>query len=96
MALIEIAHPEHRDALLAGAVESDLLPRSQTLRNHRAYPIEEVREATLRDGRKVTVRPTRTGDAAALQGLFFHLRTRWRSTSAGSATSRRWHSSPSW
>lgn len=74
MALIEIAHPEHRDALLAGAIESGLLPRSQTLRNHRAYPIEEIREATLRDGRKVTVRPTRTGDAAALQGLFFHLR----------------------
>ena len=74
VALIEIAHPEHRDALLAGAIESSLLPRSQTLRSHRAYPVEEVREAELRDGRKVTIRPTRAGDAATLQGLFFHLR----------------------
>jgi acyl-CoA hydrolase/RimJ/RimL family protein N-acetyltransferase len=74
VALIEIAHPEHRDALLAGAIESGLLPGRQTLRSHRAYPVEEVREAKLRDGRMVTVRPTRTGDAAALQDLFFRLR----------------------
>jgi acyl-CoA hydrolase/RimJ/RimL family protein N-acetyltransferase len=74
VALIEIAHPEHRDALLAAAIESGLLPRSQTLRSRRAYPVEEVRDAVLRDGRRVTVRPTRTGDAGALQDLFFRLR----------------------
>jgi acyl-CoA hydrolase/RimJ/RimL family protein N-acetyltransferase len=74
VALIEIAHPEHREALLTAATESGLLPRSQTLRSRRAYPIEEVRDAVLRDGRKVTVRPTRTGDAAAVQDLFFRLR----------------------
>jgi acyl-CoA hydrolase/RimJ/RimL family protein N-acetyltransferase len=74
VALIEIAHPEHREALLAAAIESGLLPRSQTQRSRRAYPVEEIREAKLRDGRRVTVRPTRTGDAAALQDLFFRLR----------------------
>ena len=74
VALIEIAHPERREALLTAAVESGLLPRSQTLRSRRAYPVEELRDAELRDGRKVTVRPTRTGDAAALQDLFFRLR----------------------
>ena len=74
VALIEIAHPEHREALLAAAIEGGLLPRSQTQRSRRAYPVEEVRDAKLRDGRRVTVRPTRTGDVAALQDLFFRLR----------------------
>jgi acyl-CoA hydrolase/RimJ/RimL family protein N-acetyltransferase len=74
VALIEIAHPEHREALLTAAIEAGLLPRSQTLRSRRAYPVEEVGDVKLRDGRVVTVRPTRTGDAAALQGLFFRLR----------------------
>lgn len=31
-------------------------------------------EAELRDGRRVTIRPTRADDAAGLQALFFHLR----------------------
>lgn len=74
LALIEIAHPDHREGLLAAAVESGLLPRGQTLLSRLAYPVEEVRDATLRDGRRVTVRPTRGGDAAALQALFYHLR----------------------
>jgi acyl-CoA hydrolase/RimJ/RimL family protein N-acetyltransferase len=74
VALIEIAHPEYRDALLADAVERGLVPRSQALGSRRAYPVEEVREAELRDGRRVTIRPTRTDDAAALQDLFFRLR----------------------
>ena len=74
LALIEIAHPEHREALLTDAIEAGLLPRSQTLRSRRAYPVEEVRDAELRDGRRVTVRPTRTSDAGALQDLFFRLR----------------------
>ena len=74
VALIEIAHPEHREGLLAGAIAAGLLPSGQTLLSRRAYPVEEVREATLRDGRRVTVRPTRAGDAAALQALFYHLR----------------------
>src|SRR5262245_57823874 len=74
IALIEIAHPDHREGLLAGAIAAGLLPSGQTLLSRRAYPVEEVRDATLRDGRQVTVRPTRAGDAAALQALFFHLR----------------------
>jgi acyl-CoA hydrolase/RimJ/RimL family protein N-acetyltransferase len=73
-ALIEIAHPEHREGLLAAAVEIGLVPRGQTLRSRSAYPIEEVRDATLRDGRRITVRPTRTSDTPALHDLFFRLR----------------------
>jgi acyl-CoA hydrolase len=74
LALIEIAHPDHREKLLAAAVEGGLLPAGQELRSRTAYPVEEVRDATLRDGRRVTVRPTRAGDAPALHDLFFHLR----------------------
>jgi acyl-CoA hydrolase/GNAT superfamily N-acetyltransferase len=74
LALIEIAHPDHREQLLAAAVAGGLLPAGQTLRSRTAYPVEEVRDATLRDGRRVTVRPTRADDAPALQDLFFHLR----------------------
>src|SRR5262249_45287904 len=71
---VQTATPEPGDGRRTGPSESSLIPRSQTLRSHRAYPVEEVREAELRDGRKVTIRPTRTGDAAPLQDLFFHLR----------------------
>ena len=53
VALIEIAHPAHREVLLASAIERGLLPRGQTVRSRRAYPVEEVREVALRDGRKV-------------------------------------------
>lgn len=74
LALIEIAHPDFRKELLAAAVERGLLPAGQELRSRRAYPVEEVRDATLRDGRRVTVRPTRAGDAPALHDLFFQLR----------------------
>ena len=74
IALIEIAHPEHRERLLAAAVEAGLVPHGQAQRSRIAYLDEEVRDATLRDRRRITVRPTRTGDAPALQDLFFRLR----------------------
>jgi acyl-CoA hydrolase/RimJ/RimL family protein N-acetyltransferase len=74
VALVEIAHPAHREQLLAAAIETGLLPKSQQQRSRRAYPVEEVRDAGLRDGRRVTVRPTRTDDAPALQEFFFRLR----------------------
>jgi len=74
VALIEIAHPTHRQRLLAAAIEAGLLRSNQQQRSRRAYPVEEVRVAELRDGRRVIVRPTRTSDAPALQDLFFRLR----------------------
>jgi acyl-CoA hydrolase/RimJ/RimL family protein N-acetyltransferase len=74
VALIEIAHPDHREALLEQAAEFGLLPAGQRLRSRRAYPVEEEREVELRDGRHVLVRPTRTPDAPNLQALFYRLR----------------------
>jgi acyl-CoA hydrolase/GNAT superfamily N-acetyltransferase len=74
IALIEIAHPDHRKRLMAEAVELGLVPPSFRLRSRVSYPSEEERQVTLRDGSAVLVRPTRVADAALLQDLFFRLR----------------------
>jgi RimJ/RimL family protein N-acetyltransferase len=74
VALIEIAHPAHRDELLAAAVEIGVLPPTQKLRSRVAYPVAEERTETLRDGRALLVRPTRTTDARLLQDLFYRMR----------------------
>jgi acyl-CoA hydrolase/RimJ/RimL family protein N-acetyltransferase len=73
VALIEIAHPDDRAALLQAAIERGLVHAGQQLRSRTAYPVGEEREVTLRDGRAVRVRPTRTTDAGALQELFYRL-----------------------
>jgi len=72
-ALIEIAHPDHRDALLQQAKEFGLLPPDQAMRSRSAYPVDEERTVTLRDGTEVLLRPTRTTDDRLLQDLFYRL-----------------------
>ena len=71
--LIEIAHPDDRAELRAAAVAAGIMSPRQQLRKRAAYPVAEEREATLRDGRHVRVRPTRTGDFRALQQLFYRM-----------------------
>jgi acyl-CoA hydrolase/GNAT superfamily N-acetyltransferase len=73
IALIEIAHPDFRSELLQAAIERGLVRRKQKLRSRVAYPVEEVHELQLRDGREVLVRPTRTTDVGAMQELFYRL-----------------------
>jgi acyl-CoA hydrolase/RimJ/RimL family protein N-acetyltransferase len=73
VALIEIAHPDERERLLAGAVERGLVGPRQELHSRVAYPVDQVRDVRLRDGREVTVRPTRTTDDHAMQDLFYRL-----------------------
>jgi RimJ/RimL family protein N-acetyltransferase len=73
VALIEIAHPDIRKELLDAAMERGLVGRKQQLRSRTAYPVAEVRDVRLRDGREVRVRPTRTSDARAMQDLFYRL-----------------------
>ena len=73
VALIEIAHPDARSELLDAAISSGLVRHKQRLRSRTAYPVAEVREARLRDGRKMQVRPTRTSDTGAMQELFHRL-----------------------
>jgi RimJ/RimL family protein N-acetyltransferase len=73
VALIEIAHPDFRDELLDAARASGLVGRRQELRSRTAYPVDQVREARLRNGRAVVIRPTRTSDTGAMQELFYRL-----------------------
>ena len=73
VALIEIAHPDARDSLLGAAIERGLVGAKQQLRSRSAYPVAEVRDVRLRDGRQVCVRPTRTSDSGAMQELFHRL-----------------------
>jgi acyl-CoA hydrolase/RimJ/RimL family protein N-acetyltransferase len=73
VALIEIAHPDFRKELLDAAIESGLLDAKQELRSRTAYPVAEVRDVRLRDGREVCIRPTRTSDTGAMQELFYRL-----------------------
>jgi acyl-CoA hydrolase/RimJ/RimL family protein N-acetyltransferase len=73
VALIEIAHPKDREALLEAAIERGLVPRTQLLRSRGAYPVGEERDLELRDGREIRIRPTRTTDERPMQELFFRL-----------------------
>lgn len=73
LALIEIAHPDHRASLLSAAAESGLLSAGQQLQSRIAYPVEEVGSSQLRDGRRVTVRPARADDAQGIHDLFFRM-----------------------
>jgi acyl-CoA hydrolase/RimJ/RimL family protein N-acetyltransferase len=73
VALIEIAHPDHRTELLQAAIERRLVSRKQQLHSRTAYPVDEARSLELRDGRSVFVRPTRTSDTRAMQALFHRL-----------------------
>lgn len=73
VALIEIAHPGARQALLGAAIDRGLVGPKQQLRSRSAYPVAEVRDVRLRDGRQVCVRPTRTSDSGAMQELFHRL-----------------------
>jgi RimJ/RimL family protein N-acetyltransferase len=73
VALIDIAHPDDRGELLDAAKASGLVGRKQRLHSRVAYPVLNVHEERLRDGREVQVRPTRTSDTGAMQELFYRL-----------------------
>jgi acyl-CoA hydrolase/RimJ/RimL family protein N-acetyltransferase len=73
LALIEIAHPDHRDDLLAQAKERGLVPADQKVRSRSAYPVDEERTIVLADGTAVLLRPTRATDDRLLQALFYRL-----------------------
>jgi acyl-CoA hydrolase/GNAT superfamily N-acetyltransferase len=73
VALIEIAHPDFRRELLDAAIERGLVGPRQQLRSRSAYPLGEVRDVRLRDGREVVLRPTRTSDTGAMHELFYRL-----------------------
>jgi acyl-CoA hydrolase/RimJ/RimL family protein N-acetyltransferase len=73
VALIEVAHPRHRDALLEAAKRLGYVQREQYLASQGAYPVQEERAVELKNGAEVLIRPARAADAGALQSLFHRL-----------------------
>lgn len=72
LSLIEIAHPDHRADLLAGAKQRRYVFADQVV-TRAIYPWEEARREALRTGEDVLVRPTRLSDEDGLQDLFYRL-----------------------
>jgi acyl-CoA hydrolase/GNAT superfamily N-acetyltransferase len=73
VSLIDIAHPNCREALLAAAKRLGYIPSEQFLASQAAYPVHEERRVRLKNGVTVLVRPARAADAGALQALFHRL-----------------------
>jgi acyl-CoA hydrolase len=70
LAMIEVAHPDHRDALVESARNLGYVPREQYLASQRAYPVHEERRTKLAGGTELLIRPTHAVDADALRSLF--------------------------
>lgn len=70
LAMIEVAHPDHREALVEAAKQLGYVPREQYLASHHAYPVHEERRMTLANGAEVLLRPAHAADADALRALF--------------------------
>ena len=70
IALIQIAHPAHRAALLAEAKALGYVPATQNLRNLGAYAVEDERQVRVSDGREVLLRPAGAADGDAVRALF--------------------------
>ena len=76
VALIEVAHPKFRAALFEQAQAMGYLPQGQTLKNMRAYPVEEEAQVLLNDQRQVLLRPAASSDGDAIRTLFHQLSDR--------------------
>lgn len=72
LALIELAHPDHRSDLLAAAKQRKYVFLDQVI-VQAAYPWGEAREENLPNGSAVRVRPARISDEEALSDLFYRL-----------------------
>ena len=74
LAMIEIAHPLFRPWLLEEGIRLGYLRKNQTLKSKTAYPEEEEREYTLKNGDTILVRPSKASDVESLQDVFYNLR----------------------
>lgn len=73
VALIQIAHPDSREALLGQAQALGYVLPEQKLRNRHAYAVEDEHDAQLKDQRRVLVRPATSSDADGVRQLFHHM-----------------------
>ena len=73
IAMIEIAHPNYREGLLAQAKALGLVTKQDYVMSRAAYPVHEERLVTLKGGAAVLLRPSRATDAPGLQSLFYRM-----------------------
>ena len=73
LALIEIAHPDFRQELLVEAGRLGYVRSDQKVKSSSAYPVEEEKDVTLKDGQTVMLRPSKASDVHGLQDLFYSL-----------------------
>jgi acyl-CoA hydrolase/GNAT superfamily N-acetyltransferase len=73
LALIQLAHPDHRAALAEQARALGYIPAGQKLRNLRAYDIAREQRTGLADGRELLLRPALVTDADLVRDLFHRL-----------------------
>ena len=73
LALIEISHPDFRQWLLEEAKRLGYVRSEQDIKSARAYPVEEENDVTVKDGRTVSIRPSKASDVQGLQDLFYSL-----------------------
>ncbi|MBI4797159.1 MAG: GNAT family N-acetyltransferase [Desulfarculus sp.] len=78
MALIDIAHPNHRDELLTAARELGLITSSQIQAPlfTGVYPEQYERLMTLKDGSQVLIRPVKPTDERLVQEFFYSMSDR--------------------
>jgi len=70
--LIQIAHPDYRDWLLAEAKELDYIREGFVLKSRAAYPEEEERHEELNSGESILIRPAKASDFRGLQDFLYH------------------------
>ena len=80
VALIEVAHPLFRAELFQRAQALGYIGAEQTLKNLRAYPVEEELTLKLKDGRSVLLRPAGSNDGDGIRDLFHRMSDRDRYT----------------
>jgi len=73
IALVQLAHPRFRADLLAEAKRLGYVPEQQQLTHLGAYPVEEERCVSLKNGQQVMLRPSRASDEAGIRQLFYGL-----------------------
>jgi acyl-CoA hydrolase/L-amino acid N-acyltransferase YncA len=76
LALIAVAHPDHRAALMLAAQQQGVVPADQQLRYLGAYPVQDERQLTLKDSRPILLRPAMATDEEGVRALFHTLSER--------------------
>jgi len=78
LALIDLAHPNHRDGLLTAARQQKLITDSQILTPlfTGIYPAEFERTVKLKDGSEVFIRPVKPTDERLVQQFFYGMSDR--------------------